>query len=263
MHQFIRIRNYKNLIPILYKTTHPFRSIINSKPPLDFYFEQLNNFMKKHQYIFIRPKDPSVYYDSNLIDYSLAEDYVCSYWGVKSLKQKFVFQKSASGYKYFTGFSKNGKLFIKWNGLEDSVLREYYIQKILWLKNSTHFQNPLYCYFKNNIKLVAYSYLKGYSLENTNTKTLSPKVIQQFLKDLLKIGQVLHDVQIIHRDITPSNLIVTPAGRLILIDFQFALNQTRFHELKSVQENADLVKDLGQEFSLGQFKWDDCHPTRN
>ena len=129
IHKFSSNSYYENLIQKLYKTTHPIRSTFNKKPPLDFYFNQLKKFMKKKEYIFIRPRDPSVYYDSQLIDYSIAEDYVYSYWGVKSLKQIFTFRKTNSLFKYFVGFSNKGKLFIKWNGLENSVEREYIIQK--------------------------------------------------------------------------------------------------------------------------------------
>ncbi|MDF0554696.1 serine/threonine-protein kinase [Kamptonema sp. UHCC 0994] len=48
---------------------------------------------------------------------------------------------------------------------------------------------------------------------------LSQSIIVDWLKQLIKILDVIHSQNLIHRDIKPSNIILKPDGKLALIDF--------------------------------------------
>jgi len=55
---------------------------------------------------------------------------------------------------------------------------------------------------------------------------LSPARVQALADQMFHILEILHEKQIIHRDFTPDNLILTPEGTLKLIDFNVAQKLT-------------------------------------
>ncbi len=64
-------------------------------------------------------------------------------------------------------------------------------------------------------------YIEGHSLReefNRNTQWNETQVID-FLQDILPVIDFVHQNNVIHRDITPSNLIRRDDGRIVLIDF--------------------------------------------
>ena len=77
-------------------------------------------------------------------------------------------------------------------------------------------------YFESNgTAYLVMEYVEGDPLHEVVAKTgpMSEDVLMPVLKDLMRDLSILHRANVIHRDISPDNLILTPQGTLKLLDF--------------------------------------------
>ena len=77
-------------------------------------------------------------------------------------------------------------------------------------------------YFEaNNTAYIVMNFLDGVTLREYVRKNgrMDPEEIGREVKPLLKTLKKIHDAGLIHRDISPDNIILTEDGRLVLIDF--------------------------------------------
>ncbi|MEM8803875.1 MAG: serine/threonine-protein kinase, partial [Pseudomonadota bacterium] len=75
---------------------------------------------------------------------------------------------------------------------------------------------------ENNTAYMALDYVKGSDLLEILTDHpdwLTPELVQGFLKKVLSAVGHIHDQGILHRDISPDNIIISESGEPVLIDF--------------------------------------------
>ena len=78
--------------------------------------------------------------------------------------------------------------------------------------------------------------------------------------DMVAIVRALEGAGVVHRDIRPANLMVTPEGRVRLIDFQFAVDRDGGGECAYVAARPnELMYPLGAEFAIAPGVWNDRH----
>lgn len=86
---------------------------------------------------------------------------------------------------------------------------------------------------ENNTAYMVMEFVKGKTLLELLAAQgpLPEKEVVQYLTQAAEALHVLHQAQFLHRDIKPENLMVTPEGRVVLVDFgtarAFASGQTR------------------------------------
>lgn len=82
----------------------------------------------------------------------------------------------------------------------------------IWMPNAV---KPLHC--------LAMEFIEGKNLkewlEEQSDRTISQDLAWKWLKQLVEILHELHQQQYFHRDIKPDNIMLTPCGQLVLIDF--------------------------------------------
>lgn len=118
---------------------------------------------------------------------------------------------------------------------EQSLSHEVKILKALQnVPNICH----LYDYFVADKKhYVVMRYIQGKSMSGLraeNGGTISIQVLKQLLPSLLITLDQMHERGIIHRDISPGNLLVTEDNRLFLIDFGAATSVKESHLMNSL-----------------------------
>ena len=232
----------------------------------DNYLILLELFFKKNNYIYSKPKDPSVSFDEKYVNYKRDVHRLSKLNFEKILPFSVNEWKNSSQQIYFTAENKNGeKLFLKIGGIFDSVRREYRIIEELKNINEKHFPDISLYRFTPNIKYIVMKKIEGNRLDYLLRSSLIKKKNKEYLKNLYNgiffILETLHKTKIIHRDIRPENLIVKEDGTPILIDFQFAVDVDRklYKEYKIVIKNPKYLVTLGREYKKNRYHWDDAY----
>ncbi|MCL4378562.1 MAG: protein kinase [Actinobacteria bacterium] len=78
----------------------------------------------------------------------------------------------------------------------------------------------------NNLYFIAMEYVEGTSLKEIIEKrgAMPPRLIANYAIQICNALEIAHDNNLIHRDIKPQNIIVTPEGRIKVTDFGIAKN---------------------------------------
>lgn len=74
---------------------------------------------------------------------------------------------------------------------------------------------------ENNTAYYVMDYVEGETLKQMVARkgSLNPQEAKPLIAQLLDAVQAVHDSGMLHRDLKPDNILVTPQGRLVLIDF--------------------------------------------
>ena len=114
------------------------------------------------------------------------------------------------------------------------------------------------------IKLLVYEYIKGRTLDDYLSMPCADVDWPYFYNELLKILDNLYRLNMIHRDITPSNILIQSYSnnsfmRIVLIDFAFAViaGETCIDS----QYDKSKVTHLGLGLNPKPYFWDDAHSS--
>lgn len=157
--------------------------------------------------------------------------------------------------RYYRANQDDEAVFIKSDGKD--LENEYRMTKLMYKKSKDHFIEPLY-YHKGKLDYLALRWCDGTRLDQyMKQNTVSKKQKSSFIKDLNAILKLLRAAGVVHRDITPHNLLVV-SGTLKLVDFHFAVMYEDYQELEFVKKNIDEVSMMGEPYAPGIFMWDDA-----
>jgi serine/threonine protein kinase len=107
---------------------------------------------------------------------------------------------------------------------------------------------------------VALKWMEGRTLQDLLDEGVSftPEQTARLVKDMRDISDVLVEAKIVHRDVRPANLMVSPDGRVRIFDFQFAVDRDDPREQKYfVDRYMELLWVLGDTYADGHGKWND------
>lgn len=85
----------------------------------------------------------------------------------------------------------------------------------------------IYAHFiENNKGYLVQEYVKGENLEELlNSRSISQEQAVKYAIEVAKILDYCHSMNVIQRDVNPKNIILTPEGKLKLVDFGIALQK--------------------------------------
>jgi len=107
---------------------------------------------------------------------------------------------------------------------EQALMRFEHEAKMLESLDSENIVKPLDYFFEDHRCFLVLEHIEGCTLRQLilDKGALTEEAARRFAEDMCDILQYLHGKGIIHRDVTPDNLIVTASGALKLIDFNVA-----------------------------------------
>lgn len=183
------------------------------------------------------------------------------YCGIKSSKNKFFLGNISPGKK---------KIFLKIMSqpflLANEIKANNLVQTIPELNK---YVPQIFCFNKevNTPSFICFEYISGLTMNDIiiNNVNISHKNKEIILKQFLKILNTLHNNNIIHRDIRPSNIIIQGLDthnpiKTYLIDFTFAItpDSKALPEIKDLKEIINIYR-LGGSYRKKQLIWDDAY----
>ena len=160
-------------------------------------------------------------------------------------------------YCYFTGRDAAGRaVFVKWGGSIDSCAHEYAYNSRMYALNPQNFNQSLFFRYDDEIKCLGLEFLDSDNLEDLlheGRLSLADKV--SVARQLVRIGQSLRQGNCMHRDIKLKNFLYTRDKRLLLVDFQFAVDYEGYAEREAILRDPGSVRH--QVFGPGKMLWDD------
>ena len=160
---------------------------------------------------------------------------------------------------FWQGELHNQTVFIKIGGIPDIVENEFRCQQAYYRQMPAFVPEPI-LYDRTHLMVIS-RFIPGYSLEELIHLGLKADEKEQILKQLNILSKKIKDINYMHRDIRPANLIFSE-GQLYLIDYQFAVSKNpdgSFRELTFVTEHPDVRKSLGDIYRCPGDSWDDTY----
>ena len=163
---------------------------------------------------------------------------------------------------FFEGVLKDGRrCFVKYvPQIFGSVETEWKFGRQFHALLPENAVEPLYCHvYENGSAIIAYEFLSGRTLrELIGRNEMDPSLAAYIAEEMADIANALQKMRVCHRDIHPDNLILSDAGHLKLIDFQFVISLDDTRETPFTLKNWELVLfRLGQGLTPACGVWND------
>lgn len=150
--------------------------------------------------------------------------------------------------------STGATYFIKSSGTYDAAKCEYDCLKKMHLTAPSVVPQVINYIKKKEFSIVVMEAVEGEFITANNT------TIDEYITFCHEVSYALNTCQIIHRDINEYNILKGKDGRLVLIDFGWALNEK--NRSRDVGHE-DSLKTLGGEFQLAPMSWQDSHALKS
>lgn len=227
--------------------------------PFDLYFILLKDFMKKHNYNFCNFKK-NILYNDYILHVDDQIKYLETHYRFNNVKSCKIDEKAPQNYKFFDGYFEGRHVFIKTGGYDKLCKNEFKMMEKVYGVNNENFVKPLFYRCVNDEQNIVMEYLDGKSLEYLlKNNKVTDELKKKLVKDIENIARTLRETQIVNRNIKPSNIILASDSHFKLIDFRFAVNMNNYKEFDCLKKSTDVLENLGSDFSLKKYCWDDFY----
>ena len=227
----------------------------------------LEAFLARKGYGTPEPVDRSVYYNRRLVGWrSLAEE-MARLAPLTDLRPAHLAEVSAANLlqPFFLVGNYDGKpCFVKYSPVARNLTAaEWRYPTRVRAVNENVVVRPYFWHATSDGGAFAVLELvEGRSLERLLAEKSPVLESAALVADLEAMADALASARIVHRDVRPANIIVSPDGRAKLIDFQFATEIGCTEEDVFVRRNPRILYALGEAFALASGKWNDRHSIR-
>ncbi len=244
-HAYIQKNEVKpDYLPKLKKYAESISDVFNPEPSL--VIRKIDSFMRQYDYEYIEPLDKTVVYNLQNIEKS---SYALRYG--KCIKR--TEEDGSNGYVYSSRVYDSGNRIVK---LGTKWLIENEALFLSRLSGNTYFPNIISKEQKGNqlmkleiTKMQGCDFAKFFG----NMRHQHGYFLRSFMRSMIEILHLFNNQSVVHRDLTPSNIIIEADGRLLkvgIIDFGWAA--------KSDDISAKLPNHLGGRYALNGAP-NDCY----
>lgn len=169
------------------------------------------------------------------------------------------------GIYYFRAARKGRDCFIKTDFYLGLLKNEIAASNILLadVSHKKYFVSPEF-YDTTSFKYIAFQYFEGVNIKDyvlNGNASFSEKITT--VNKIFPILDCLYKNSIVHRDIKETDILVSPEGNLVLVDFGFAVSTVQkngFYELDvSVENNRKILGGMGVDSQPKSLHWDDAY----
>lgn len=227
---------------------------------IDAFYILLQQYMKEKGYTWPQPHDKSVYYNQNVIGSRDIIKRISRCSGFSNIELIRINQGRANKQAFLRGKLNDREVFIKSMPFDSASTNEYRRSRALYEVLPKHVVEPLYYKKDNGLCFVATEYINAPTLEKIMQEQVLPQETKvSYISQMTSIARALIKQQIVHRDIRPANFLVLPDNTLKLIDFEYAVSRKKYREMRAIRKSPGTIRDLGDAYALGIYKWDDMY----
>ena len=157
------------------------------------------------------------------------KQYLACHYNIANVQPLFTYG-GGSGCAFYTGSLEDRPVFIKWGGSASERNAEFHAIRTLYQCNETNFIRPYFAEGHENIFCIS-EFVVGTPLDYLiKRKSLTARNKEQILRQFKEIAKTLLKTRILSRDCGAHNFIWTQDERLIMIDFDRAIDTTRCND---------------------------------
>ncbi len=225
----------------------------------------LEDFLSRNRYRVTRPRDDSVYLDPCLPDWHVIAEEMTRLFPMDDVFPTGLSRRRVSRDlpTLLLSASAGGRaLFVKYSPVAPfAIENEWKFARRFRAMRPDLCVEPVFWHaMPGGGAFVALERMEGLTLQNLldEERSFTPEETARLAKDMKDISDTLLKAKIVHRDIRPANLMVSPDGHVKIFDFQFAVDRDDPREQKYfVDRYMELLWVLGDKYADGHGKWND------
>ncbi len=233
-------------------------------------FEQwlpmLEDFLAARRYRVTRPCDESVYLDDLLPRWREIADAMRAWYPLEDIRPAGLASRTVNPSLpelFFSAKVDGRPCFVKYSPVAPrAIAAEWTFPRRFRRTRPDLCVEPLFWHVAAGGAFVVLERLEGRTLEDhlaAGTR-FTPEETERIVADLKDMAATLAAAGIVHRDIRPANLMVSPDGHVKLFDFQFAVDRDDHVEyLYFAERHKELLYPLGAGYACGPGHWNDRH----
>ena len=226
---------------------------------------KLQDFLAANRYAVTRPVDESVYIDTLLPIWREVAEEMRTLFPLENIRPAGLASRRVNPWLpvlFFSAETGGRRCFVKYSpAAPRAISAEWTFARRFRKLEPELCVEPLFWHVTaSGGAFAVLEFLEGRTLEEhiaVGTKFTAQESARLVL-DMKSIAVALSAAGIVHRDIRPANLMVTPDGRVKIFDFQFAADEADTQEyIYFAERHKELLYPLGGDFACGPGKWND------
>lgn len=227
---------------------------------IDAFYIMLLQYMKSNGYTFTRPHDQSVYFNQKVIESRNIINRISRCSGFSHVEQIRINMDCANTPLFLRGMLAGRIVFMKTMSYDEACKNEYHQSRSVYEEIPGHVVEPLYYKRDNGLRFIVHEYVNVPTLEEVMKRgNLPPETRNSFISQMAIMAKALIKKQVVHRDVRPANILVMPDNTLKLINFEFAVSEAKYKEIRPIRKTPGIIRELGGAYALGTYKWDDMY----
>ena len=231
----------------------------------DDWLPALEDFLARRRYRVTRPRDDSVYLDPCLPDWHALAEEMNGLFPMEGLRPALLGSRHVNRFLPTLALSANAggeRLFVKYSPVAPfAIANEWaFARRVRSVRPDLCVEPVFWHATAGGGAFVALRWMEGRTLQSLLDEGVrfTPEQTARLVKDMADISDALVEAGIVHRDVRPANLMVSPDGHVRIFDFQFAVDRDDPREQKYfVDRYMELLWVLGDAYADGHGKWND------